>query len=176
MKVVKREGSWLRDPGFNTQYGEHLSGTIHLDQKPGAKIKWKLTWHCCICCNPAKRKGGLWRWLTCKNPTSYLRKKWSLSHKKMKDIALGYILIYSQVFRSLIILHYFFEPPDDSLECDFHFVKQTLPKKSQTKHCIKLINLWLQLTLGWRNLTELLQKLKLKHRDGIRILFFKDVF
>jgi hypothetical protein len=18
------------------------------------KIKWKLTWHCCICCNPAK--------------------------------------------------------------------------------------------------------------------------
>jgi hypothetical protein len=23
-------------------------------QKPGAKIEWKLTWHCCICCNPAK--------------------------------------------------------------------------------------------------------------------------
>jgi hypothetical protein len=22
--------------------------------KPGAKIKWKLTWHCGICCNPAK--------------------------------------------------------------------------------------------------------------------------
>jgi hypothetical protein len=20
----------------------------------GAKIDWKLTWHCCICCNPAK--------------------------------------------------------------------------------------------------------------------------
>ena len=19
-----------------------------------AKIEWKLTWHCCICCNPAK--------------------------------------------------------------------------------------------------------------------------
>jgi hypothetical protein len=32
----------------------HFSGTIHLDQKPGAKIKWKLTWYCCICCNPAK--------------------------------------------------------------------------------------------------------------------------
>jgi hypothetical protein len=26
-----------------------------LDQKPGAKIKWKLTWHC-ICCNPAKER------------------------------------------------------------------------------------------------------------------------
>ncbi len=25
-----------------------------MDLKPGAKIKWKLTWHCCICCNPAK--------------------------------------------------------------------------------------------------------------------------
>jgi hypothetical protein len=25
-----------------------------LNQKPGAKIEWKLTWHCCICCNPAK--------------------------------------------------------------------------------------------------------------------------
>jgi hypothetical protein len=19
-----------------------------------AKIEWKLTWHCCVCCNPAK--------------------------------------------------------------------------------------------------------------------------
>jgi hypothetical protein len=25
-----------------------------LDKKPGAKTEWKLTWHCCICCNPAK--------------------------------------------------------------------------------------------------------------------------
>jgi hypothetical protein len=25
-----------------------------LDQKPGAKIEWKLTWHCCICCKPEK--------------------------------------------------------------------------------------------------------------------------
>jgi hypothetical protein len=25
-----------------------------LDQKPGAEIEWKLTWHCCICWNPAK--------------------------------------------------------------------------------------------------------------------------
>ncbi len=25
-----------------------------MDQKPGAKIEWKLTWHCCICGNPAK--------------------------------------------------------------------------------------------------------------------------
>jgi hypothetical protein len=25
-----------------------------LHQKPGAKIEWKLTWHCCICGNPSK--------------------------------------------------------------------------------------------------------------------------
>jgi len=25
-----------------------------LGSKHGAKIEWKLTWHCCICCNPAK--------------------------------------------------------------------------------------------------------------------------
>jgi hypothetical protein len=29
-----------------------FSGTIHLDKKPGAKIEWKLTWHC----NPAKER------------------------------------------------------------------------------------------------------------------------
>jgi hypothetical protein len=25
-----------------------------LDQSKETKIEWKLTWHCCICCNPAK--------------------------------------------------------------------------------------------------------------------------
>jgi hypothetical protein len=25
-----------------------------LDQKPGAKIMWKITWPCCMCCNPEK--------------------------------------------------------------------------------------------------------------------------
>jgi hypothetical protein len=44
------ERSWVQTP----HCGDHLSGTINLDQKPGAKIGWKLTWHCCICCNPAK--------------------------------------------------------------------------------------------------------------------------
>jgi hypothetical protein len=29
-----------------------------MDQKHGAKIEWKLTWHCCICCYPAKREDG----------------------------------------------------------------------------------------------------------------------
>jgi hypothetical protein len=40
--------------GLNPHCGDHFSGTIHLDEKLGAKIEWKLTWHCCICCNPEK--------------------------------------------------------------------------------------------------------------------------
>jgi hypothetical protein len=40
--------------GSNPYWGDHFSGTIHSDQKPGVKIEWKLTWHCCMCCNPAK--------------------------------------------------------------------------------------------------------------------------
>jgi hypothetical protein len=44
------ERSWAQIPC----YGGHFSCTIHLDQSIEAKIEWKLTWHCCICCNPAK--------------------------------------------------------------------------------------------------------------------------
>ncbi len=44
------ERSWVQTP----TEGDHFTGTIHLDQKPGAKIEWKLTWDCCICCNPSK--------------------------------------------------------------------------------------------------------------------------
>jgi hypothetical protein len=47
---VMTERSWVQTPTEETIF-LHL---IHLDQKPGAKIMWKLTWHCCICCNPAK--------------------------------------------------------------------------------------------------------------------------
>jgi hypothetical protein len=46
------ERAWVQTP----QRGDHFSGTIYMDQKPGAKIEWKITWHCCICCNPAKRR------------------------------------------------------------------------------------------------------------------------
>jgi len=42
--------------GSNTHCGDHFSCTIHLDQSMEAKIEWKLTWHCCICSNPAKRR------------------------------------------------------------------------------------------------------------------------
>jgi hypothetical protein len=38
----------------NPHCGDHFSCTINLDQSMEAKIEWKLTWHCCICCNPAK--------------------------------------------------------------------------------------------------------------------------
>jgi hypothetical protein len=49
-------------------WGDHFSCTIHLDQSMRAKIElefnieiyfrslWNLAWHCCICCNPAKRR------------------------------------------------------------------------------------------------------------------------
>jgi hypothetical protein len=42
--------SWVQTP----HCGEHFSCTIHLDQSMEAKIEWKLTRHCCICCNPEK--------------------------------------------------------------------------------------------------------------------------
>ncbi len=44
------ERSWVLTP----HRGDHFTRTIHLHQKPGAKVEWKLTWLCCICCNPAK--------------------------------------------------------------------------------------------------------------------------
>ncbi len=40
--------------GSNPHGGDLFSCTIHLDQSIDAKIECKLTWHCCICCNPAK--------------------------------------------------------------------------------------------------------------------------
>ena len=42
--------------GFNSHWGDHFLGTIHLDQKPGAKRDdemFQATWHCCMCYNPA---------------------------------------------------------------------------------------------------------------------------
>jgi hypothetical protein len=52
--VVKAEDSQLRGRGFKPPCEDHFSCTIHLDQSMEVKIEWKLTWHCCICCNPAK--------------------------------------------------------------------------------------------------------------------------
>jgi hypothetical protein len=40
--VVKAEDSRPRGPGSNPHYGDHLSGTIHLDQKLGTKIQENL--------------------------------------------------------------------------------------------------------------------------------------
>ena len=38
---------------LNLHYGDHLSGTIHLDHSLEQKLWKTLTWHCCMCCNPA---------------------------------------------------------------------------------------------------------------------------
>ncbi len=46
------ERSWVQPP----HCGDHFSCTIHLDQSMEAKIEWKLTRHCCKCCNPEKGK------------------------------------------------------------------------------------------------------------------------
>jgi hypothetical protein len=44
------ERLWVQTP----HCGDHFSCTVHFDQSMKAKIEWKLTWHCWICCYPAK--------------------------------------------------------------------------------------------------------------------------
>ncbi len=51
---------WLRQKthdrevlGSIPHYGDHFSGTIHLDQSLEQKLWKTLTWHRCMCCNPA---------------------------------------------------------------------------------------------------------------------------
>ncbi len=53
--MVKAEDSWLRGRGFEPPTEETIFQAPFIwIKKPGAKIEWKLTRHCCICCNPAK--------------------------------------------------------------------------------------------------------------------------
>jgi hypothetical protein len=52
--VVKAEDSWLRGHGLKPPLRRPFFRHHSFGSKPGAKIKWKLTWHCCICCNPVK--------------------------------------------------------------------------------------------------------------------------
>jgi hypothetical protein len=76
---VRAEDSWLRGRGYKPPLRRPFSGTIHLDQKPGAKIGWKLTWHCCICCNPAKGRRDFEDGWLIKSSIITKRMKWSLS-------------------------------------------------------------------------------------------------
>jgi len=58
--VVKAEDSCLRGHGLKLRRA--FFSTFHLDQKPGVKIvnlMFQPTWHCCICSNPGKWKGGI---------------------------------------------------------------------------------------------------------------------
>ena len=52
--MVKAEDSWLRGCEFKPPLRRPFFRHHSFGSKPGAKIEWKLTWHCCICCNPAK--------------------------------------------------------------------------------------------------------------------------
>jgi hypothetical protein len=49
--VVKAEDSRLRGPGFNPPTMETIFQA--LDQSLEQKLWKSLTWHCCMCCNPA---------------------------------------------------------------------------------------------------------------------------
>ncbi len=52
------ERSWDQTP----HYGNHFSGTIHLDQSLEEKLWKTLTWHCCMCCNPANGRVDFEEW------------------------------------------------------------------------------------------------------------------
>jgi hypothetical protein len=55
----------------NPHYGDHFSGTIHLDQSLEQKLWKTLTWHCCMCCNPANGRGDFEEWSAYKK-SSYM--------------------------------------------------------------------------------------------------------
>jgi hypothetical protein len=60
VQVISRKTNiFLTCPGFKPPLRRSFFRHHSFGSKPGAKIKWKLTWHCCICCNPAKREGGI---------------------------------------------------------------------------------------------------------------------
>ncbi len=57
--------------GKKTHYGDHFSGTIHLDQSLDQKLWKTLTWHCCMCCNPANGRVEFEELLAYKNPATW---------------------------------------------------------------------------------------------------------
>ncbi len=61
--VVKAEESWPRGPGFKPPLWRPFSSTIHLeDQSLEQKLWITLTWHCCMCCNPANGRVDFEEW------------------------------------------------------------------------------------------------------------------
>ena len=57
--------------GSHPHYGGHFSCTIHLDQSLEQNLWKTLTWHCCMCCNPANGSVDFEEWLAYKNPTTW---------------------------------------------------------------------------------------------------------
>ena len=47
---------------LNPHCEDHFSGTIHLYQSFGQNLWKTLTWHFCICCNPANGSVGFEEW------------------------------------------------------------------------------------------------------------------
>jgi hypothetical protein len=50
--------SWVHTPTMETIF----SGTIHIGSKLGTKLWKTLTWHCCMCCNPANGRVDFEEW------------------------------------------------------------------------------------------------------------------
>ncbi len=75
--VVKAENSWSRGPGFKPPewrpfFRHHLIGL-----KLGTKFVETLTWHCCMCCNPANGRVDFEEWSAYK--TQLHGKEWIVS-------------------------------------------------------------------------------------------------
>ncbi len=61
--VVKAEDSWPRGPGFKPPLWRPFFRHHSFGSKLGPKIVEKtLTWHCCICCNPANGRVDSEEW------------------------------------------------------------------------------------------------------------------
>jgi hypothetical protein len=48
--------------GSNPHFGDHFSDAIHSDHSLEQKLWKTLTWHCCICCNPANGRVDFEKW------------------------------------------------------------------------------------------------------------------
>ncbi len=60
--VVKAEDSWPRGPGFKPPLWRPFFRHHSFGSKLGTKLWKTLTWHCCMCCNPANGRVDFEEW------------------------------------------------------------------------------------------------------------------
>jgi hypothetical protein len=61
--VVKAEDSWPRGPGFKPSLWRPFFRHNSFGSKLGTKMWKTLTWHYCMCCNPANGRVDFEEWL-----------------------------------------------------------------------------------------------------------------